>query len=119
MKIIEAGDFETAGTFFQAHFRATYTELSNLLGLPIGSDGYKVSTQWAVKYYGQLFTIYDYKDTNLYDESYPSVQRFRNQKDPIYWNVGGTESAEGFLYYLAGRLSSNNELLREMEINND
>lgn len=69
---------------------ASYKELEALLGPPNGEasgDG-KVSTEWVLGHNGQVFSLYDYKETSLYDSELPSVEAFRAQ--PSYcWHIGG------------------------------
>lgn len=77
----------------QGYFTASYADLKKVLGEPQSSDGYKVSTEWIVEHNGRTWTIYDYKETDLYEPGYPSVEQFR--KLPEYqWHIGG-EGKEG------------------------
>lgn len=79
------------------YFRASYSDLVTLLGEPnAGSDGYKVSTEWCVTYSNQTYSIYDYKETSLYDEEMPTVKVFRG-RDHYDWHVGARENASSFI----------------------
>jgi hypothetical protein len=74
----------------QGYVTASYAILKQLLGDPnwLG-DEYKVSTGWVLRNVEEGFavTIHDFKQTNLYNEDYPTVEQFRAQ--PSYeWSVG-------------------------------
>lgn len=78
---------------------ASYGKLVALFGEPNSEgDMYKVSTQWVLEKdeTGILVRLYDYKDTNLYDGSYPSVEEFR-QLDTYKWHVGAQSTKEAAL----------------------
>jgi hypothetical protein len=82
------------GTSLIGEYCASYTALRAVLGVPETStnrncgDG-KVSTEWYLKdNLGNVYTIYDWKETNLYSEDLPSVRKFRQR--PVYdWHIGG------------------------------
>lgn len=77
-------------TSLRDYVNASYADLVHLLGEPNGEgDGYKVSTIWELTFEGHTVTLYDYKETNLYDDkSAPSVEEFRAL--PSYnWHLGG------------------------------
>jgi len=94
-----------AGTSRVGNFRATYKELFDLFGEPVESDGYKVSTEWKVRYFEKIYTIYDYKETNLYSDELPSVEEFRSDKNPKLWGVGGFAYSELFILELHRQLT--------------
>ena len=74
-----------------AYVNAGYAELVDVFGKPNSKgDGYKVSTEWVLvdTKTGQVFRIYDYKDTALYDKTQPSVAKFRRQAS-FDWHIGG------------------------------
>lgn len=61
-----------------------------VLGEPRKGDGYKVSSEWVVTdALGRVFTVYDYKETNLYDSELPSVAAFRRR--PYSWHIGAAQ----------------------------
>ncbi len=102
------------GTSLQAEVTASFKAVCEILGKPQycatkrdpDSDG-KVSTQWIVTNdAGEVFTIYDFKETSLYDRSNPSPTAFRNQPS-IDWHIGGKErtSAGRFAAWLREQLA--------------
>ena len=89
------------GTSLRGYVTTSYAKLVGLLGEPNGqTDDYKVSTEWVVTYRGESYTIYDYKETNLYDEGAPTVEEFRAQSS-YEWHIGGAHEASAFLQVLA------------------
>lgn len=74
---------------FQTTVKASYKQLEKLFGFPNSyGDDYKVSTEWLLKNEdGKVVSLYDYKETHLYNRHYPSVEEFRNK--PYYeWHIG-------------------------------
>ncbi len=58
----------------QWEINTSYKNLCKILWEPNSEwDWYKISTEWIVKYLPKNidFTIYDYKETDLYDNEYP------------------------------------------------
>lgn len=86
---------DIVGTYLIGYFRATYKELENVLGKPESGDEYKSSTEWRVEHLGKVFTIYDWKTTNLYECYLNSVENFRQCEIPCLWHIGG-HNAEFF-----------------------
>lgn len=89
-------------TAFIGYLDTSFENLVKHFGLPncIGDD-YKVSTEWILKdSKGRIITIYDYKETNLYDNGLPTVEQFRKWKS-YQWHIGGTtKDAAEFLVKL-------------------
>ena len=94
-KMLGIGEFfdrvsqdEANGTSLRGYIRTSYSSLLKLFGVPDPGDGEKISTLWAVKdIKNRIFTIYDYKETNLYSDPLPSVKKFRSY--PSYdWHIG-------------------------------
>lgn len=95
------------GTSRQGYLTASYAQLVALLGEPNNcGDEYKVSTQWTVTFAGKVFTIYDYKETNLYgDKDAPSVDQFRAL--PSYeWHIGAHGDASDFIAMMKRALNT-------------
>lgn len=89
------------GTSLKAYIHASYPELENLFGEPLDGDGYKISGLWTfVNKEGEVFTLYDWKQTELYDNELPSIKKFRDSDEVVEFNVGGRTSAVEFLQWL-------------------
>jgi hypothetical protein len=73
----------------QGKFYASFEDLKKILGAPRKGDGYKVSTEWSIidTHTGEIWSLYDYKETSLYDKSLPSIKEFRSH--PYDWHIGG------------------------------
>jgi len=94
------------GTFKQAELHTTFPELLALFGMPEESDGHKSSGDWIFESNkGDVFTIYDWKSTNLYDPSLPSVDTFRRSPAVVPFSVGGVNDASDFLSWVSWRLN--------------
>jgi len=68
----------------------SYAELVRRFGEPNDGDEYKVSSEWILieESTGAIITIHDWKATELYDDDYPTLEKFREL--PLYeWHVGG------------------------------
>lgn len=77
------------GTSLQGLVTTSYSKLVEIFGEPQESDGYKVSSEWVVEDdNGNVLTIYDYKETSLYDSNNPSVEEFRELPE-CEWHIGG------------------------------
>lgn len=73
---------------FIGKYETSYKNLVKIFGKPNGEgDNYKISTEWVLEDdKGNIVSISDYKMTNLYDSSYPSVYKFRNELS-YDWNI--------------------------------
>lgn len=100
-------DENACGGSLQGYFRASYTQLVALLGEPNSvGDGYKVSTQWSlVGPDGVEISLYDYKETHLYDDEYITVDQFR-ALESYEWHIGAgsKQEAERFTEWLTAEL---------------
>jgi hypothetical protein len=98
---------ESFGGCLQGYVTCSYAELVSVFGEPDprGSDGYKVSTEWNIEdtEEGRSFTLYDYKETNLYSPSLPTVQQFRNQRS-YEWHIGGDPDFGAISRFLTKKL---------------
>jgi len=95
------------GTSLKGYITTSYTKLVQLFGEPVESDGYKVSGEWLFEdNKGNVFTIYDWKATALYDSGYnPTVEEFR-QLPSYEFHIGGNNGSYGdFLQWLESELS--------------
>lgn len=101
------------GTSLQGEFPASFAELQAKFGKPAymatskdpNSDG-KVSTEWCFEGpNGEALTLYDYKETSLYDRGNPGPKAFRAL--PSYdWHVGARNklTADRFIAWLRDQL---------------
>lgn len=100
-------------TCLQDSVTASYKDLVKVLGEPNGdSDGYKVSTEWLFENNkGQIVTLYDYEETDLYSSENPSVEKFRARKS-YDWHIGAhtEEQAKEFRLWLKERLAHIDDL---------
>jgi len=79
------------GTSGMGDMMVRYKDLVLAFGEPMESDGYKISGEWVFveEESGEVFTLYDWKSTDLYDGEGPSVEEFRNYNHPVQFNIGG------------------------------
>lgn len=79
------------GTSLMGHMKVKYKDLVLAFGESMESDGHKVSGEWVFvdDESGEVFTIYDWKSTDLYDSECPSVEEFRNSNHAVEFNIGG------------------------------
>jgi len=92
------------GTSLIGYVDASYADLVAALGEPVSSCSvdYKVTTEWLLEdENGDPVTLYDYKQTSLYDPRLPSVEEFRT-KPRHRWHIGGNDSLDldGFKAWL-------------------
>lgn len=81
-------------------------QISELLGTDSTSDGYKVSRSWNCSFKGNVFTVYDWKETDLYNSNRPSEQDFWSQ-DLVTLHIGSRVGAAYEVEFV-------NELLLEL-----
>jgi hypothetical protein len=103
-----------------------YSTLVALFGEPLEGDENKVSGEWIVRDAdGNLLTIYDWKETDLWDSDLPSVEEFRKVADGRYghdWNVGGKnrEAANKLIAFIeAAKTQPEPEPRKEPEVFED
>jgi hypothetical protein len=97
----------TCGTCLQTKFVGNYAQLVGMFGEPIESDGYKVSGEWVFESEdGDVITVYDWKETSMYDDHLPSVDQFRSQQQATF-HVGGRSrtAANDFVNWLMDQLT--------------
>ena len=84
---------EANGTSLMNFVTTNYNTLVKLFGIPDKGDEYKITTEWTIKdKKNGIYTIYDYKATNLYGSGLLSVKKFRSL--PSYeWHIGGMNSS--------------------------
>ena len=84
------------GTSEMGNIQLVYSDIVRAFGEPMKSDEYKISGKWVFhdKEAGVVFTLYDWKSTNLYDPDYPSVEEFRADPEPQTFNIGGNRAMD-------------------------
>lgn len=96
------------GTSLKNYVEASYEDLEYLFGTPTISDDYKVSGEWVfTSEDGDVVTLYDWKETSLYDSGLPSVEEFRTRNN-ICFHVGANSgmAAYDFIAWLEEKLAN-------------
>ena len=101
---------DTNGTSLQGYFNCSYKVLEAIFGEPVKSDEYKVSTEWVFEDVetGDVYTLYDWKETNLYSPNYPSVDEFRSLKS-YEWHIGGYDDPSDLINFLNKKVEEYNQ----------
>jgi len=82
------------GTILKGNVRISPKRLTEVFGQPPDSDGYKVSGNYTfTSHSGDVFTLYDWKLTNLFYHELISPEDFWNQSSPITFNIGAKSNA--------------------------
>lgn len=68
-------------------------KLTRMLGTSDMTDDHKVSKSWTCSYKGNVFTIYDWKETSLYSSRLPSPDYFWSQRE-VEVHVGSRTTKE-------------------------
>lgn len=88
-KIVLNQNASVGGTSFHSvYINVKPSDLFLFFGDSDITDDYKVSKEWTFQFKGMVFTIYDWKSTNLYDRDLPSPEDFWAQ-DEVRLHVGG------------------------------
>ena len=74
------------------HIEASPAELVRLFGKPVKSDGYKVSGEYLFKIEDRYITLYDWKETSLYDHVLPSPKDYWANEERVIFNVGSQDN---------------------------
>ena len=109
MKFKKSKTADVGGTSLKLTIPLKFKDVEKILGKPFYSDGYKVSGEWVlVSEDGDVVTLYDWKETSLYDDDLPSVEEFRKSSEPIEFHVGAhdKEVAEKFKTWLMNQKNS-------------
>jgi hypothetical protein len=90
------------GTSLKGYVSLRYKDIVKIFGEPQESDNYKVTGEWVFlnEETNEVFTLYDWKRTNLYSVECPSVEEFRNYNEKVSFNVGGKVYAGEFIAWL-------------------
>lgn len=99
------------------HIEASPAELVRLFGKPCKSDGYKVSGEYLFKIWDRYITLYDWKQTSLYDDRYPNPKDFWKNEERVILNVGshGTDDAGYTVYLLLDLIQTRRAELKQKE----
>ena len=74
------------------HIEASPAERVRLFGKPVKSDGYKVSGEYLFKIEDRYITLYDWKETSLYDHVLPSPKDYWANEERVIFNVGSQDN---------------------------
>lgn len=74
------------------HIEASPAELVRLFGKPLKSDEYKVSGEYLFKIEDRYITLYDWKETSLYDHVLPSPKDYWANEERVIFNVGSQDN---------------------------
>lgn len=90
------------GTHKVGTIEVSPAQLTQALGYPDDRDGHKVSGIYVLDVLGKTVTIYDWKQTSLYDDAEPSPQEFWATETPVYLSIGShTELTDSEMRALA------------------
>lgn len=97
---------DAVGISCQAEVFVSPKRLIEVFGDPADCDFNKVSAEWRFTGPGGPFTIYDWKETSLYDDDLPSPIELL-QGPPISWHIGGKtkHAAEDFLAWVKEQIA--------------
>lgn len=104
------------GTYFRDRIMVSPKRLVEVFGPPLGGDGYKVSGTYAfTDEAGHVFTVYDWKETSLFDDglregeesSAPTPEEFWGNWNPEVLHIGGRDAGdvEAFKQWLTEQLA--------------
>lgn len=100
MKFTHDPNANANGTCYQACVRVSPVELVDLFGEPEAGDEYKISMEYTfVGEDGSVVTLYDWKETSLYDEDYPHPSEFRASTRAQEFHIGGHSSRAATLFH--------------------
>ncbi len=104
-RFVVDGTASVDGTYLVGSIHTSYAELVDAFGEPLPGDDYKVSSEWIIRdtLSGKVFTIYDWKETDLYREDLPTVEKFRSSGRTT-WHIGGKSNPSDFINWLTSKL---------------
>lgn len=106
----QAEPYDANGTSLQSYIGASPAALVAAIGAPhVDGDSYKVSAEWIFKdSKGNVFTIYDWKNTDLYEPGYGDPKQFLESHRPYEWHIGAKSGADttDFKAWLRAKLNA-------------
>jgi len=82
---------DTTKTTEQGRIEISPKRLTEVFGQPSVSDGYKTSGQYVfTSESGDVFTLYDWKSTSLYDDEMVSPEEFWDEIGQVDLEIGAT-----------------------------
>ena len=97
----------TSGTHRVGTIHLKPRDIIKAFGFPQNSDGYKVSGEYIfTDEIGEVFTLYDYKMTSLYDPEYINPVDFWALETPQEFSIGGNTTPLNFLDWLENKVES-------------
>lgn len=94
--------------------RVAPADLVRAFGAPEESDGYKVSGEYTfTDPEGDVYTLYEWKSTSLYDQGLDSPETFWRGSDPVYIHVGaraGDRGVKDFVLWVQERVAHEQRL---------
>lgn len=100
-------DADTNGTSLEGYVSVVPAKVVEVFAGGREADSYKVSRSWAFESsVGDVFTLYEYKQTSLYDTRNPSPDRFWGQRRAVLLHIGGRDDRhiDEFKAWLAQKL---------------
>jgi len=80
---------EMNGTFLQGGVTAPYSKIVGVFGEPEAGDEYKCAFTWSMEFEdGTVATLYDWKETSLYNPDYPHPDTLK-VRSAVDWHIGG------------------------------
>lgn len=97
---------DPSGTSLMDTVRVAPARLVKIFGMPAECDEYKVSGRYVfVSDSGQIFTVYDWKETNLYDDkSAPSPAQYWSFEKDMRIHIGGKDKSDDFKMWLEKKI---------------
>lgn len=81
------------GTSFHGRIITVYPRIfAQFMGDDYVSDDYKISREWVCEYKGKVYTVYDWKSTDLYANGLPCVQSFWSSDLAEHLHIGSKSS---------------------------
>lgn len=93
------------GTYKVSEVKVSPARLIEVFGEPMESDGYKSSGEYLfVGDDNEVFTVYDWKSTSLYESYLESPQQFWSYCSPKQFSIGGKSNPDSFVTWLLRKL---------------